>query len=315
MGKSTQTPVTCSVCGHGWTVTASRAARNKTITCSPTCRSEQARRNRLAITGTAETRKASCAHCHTPFARKPSQLAKYAENYCSRNCKQASRSGIEAAVAARRNGQWHPCGTCGRQVWRTPGTLHNRVFCSRQCTGKANPSGYQRVDRIVLPCASCGTRFRILPGHMPRGRRYCSRRCAVSTIQGAKRGLPGRRWAPASRQRLTSTLLAMYATERGSRRRIAYSARMTGAGNPAWRDGRSRQPYAPGWTERVKMQVAKRDRFRCQVCSLPRRPHTHVVHHIDGEKYDHRLTNLVLLCRSCHGKVHAGKVADRKSVV
>jgi hypothetical protein len=86
---------------------------------------------------------------------------------------------------------------------------------------------------------------------------------------------------------------------------------MTGPGNPAWRDGRATRPYAPGFGERVKMQVAKRDRFRCRLCDAPRRRGTHVVHHIDNEKTDHRLVNLVLLCRPCHGGVHSGRLSLR----
>lgn len=303
MGKSTQTPVTCSICSHRWTVTASRAARNKTITCSPPCRSEQARRNRLAATGTAETRKATCAHCSAPFTRKPSQLAKYAESYCSRECKQASRIGIAAAIAARRNGQWHPCGTCGEQVWRTPGTLRPRVFCSRQCNGKAVPSGYQRVDRVVLICATCGGRFRILPGHAPRGRRFCSQPCANRASNDLRRGQPGMRWPAERKARVSASLRRRYLAG-GDELRLEMSARMRGANNPQWRDGRARKPYEPGFTRGLKAQIIRRDRNRCRVCGAPRGLRTHVVHHIDGGKHNHSPENLILLCHSCHGKAH-----------
>lgn len=79
---------------------------------------------------------------------------------------------------------------------------------------------------------------------------------------------------------------------------------MRGTGNPRWRDGAALRPYAPGFNDRVKYQVAKRDGFKCRTCGAPKGKYTHVVHHMDGEKHDHRLSNLMLLCKPCHGRIH-----------
>lgn len=53
--------------------------------------------------------------------------------------------------------------------------------------------------------------------------------------------------------------------------------------------------------------VLIRDEHKCQLCRKD--AHTFKiqgrVHHIDGDVKNNKLTNLVLLCFSCHGKVHA----------
>jgi len=50
----------------------------------------------------------------------------------------------------------------------------------------------------------------------------------------------------------------------------------------------------------------------CQICGrqiFPREPYH--IHHIDRNRRNNHLGNLVLLCPSCHRKFHAGKVALR----
>ncbi len=68
-----------------------------------------------------------------PFERKPSQLAKYATNYCSQACKAADKIRNSLWSEKRINGDWLPCEWCGNQVWRTPGTRQPHTYCSRKC--------------------------------------------------------------------------------------------------------------------------------------------------------------------------------------
>ncbi len=41
----------------------------------------------------------------------------------------------------------------------------------------------------------------------------------------------------------------------------------------------------------------------CSECGASR---SLVVHHLDGDRGNNSLSNLIVLCRSCHGKVHGG---------
>ncbi len=84
-----------------------------------------------------------------------------------------------------------------------------------------------------------------------------------------------------------------------------------------WRD--SLNDYGPNWAEQ-RQQVRTRDNFRCTQCGAPEPPgRQHDVHHLTpfrtfgyvpglNEHYllANRLSNLVLVCRSCHQRLEAG---------
>lgn len=129
-----QVDVACAVCDKRWEVKRSRAEQNATITCSPRCARENMSRIRLATLGTADLRQAICEVCATPFVRKPSQLAKYEDNYCGRACRAVAMLGQPRLDL--RTGQVYPCQWCGTEVWRTPATLAENVFCSNKCSAR-----------------------------------------------------------------------------------------------------------------------------------------------------------------------------------
>jgi len=73
-----------------------------------------------------------------------------------------------------------------------------------------------------------------------------------------------------------------------------------------WIDGRSPSRYGPGFTKRLKKQIFDRDGGICQMC------HEliwngHCIHHINYDVDDHDVNNLVLLCKSCHGKTNGNR--------
>ena len=291
----------CATCRTEFTVKASRAKQNSAITCSKECLSTLRSRNRVKHFGTEGVRQATCATCAQTFTRKPSQLAKYGQSYCSRTCANVGRSVPNLKL---RKGRVVPCRACGTPVWRTPATLQPNTYCSRICAGGAPRR--PRADRIAKPCAHCGKVMSLLPSGASRYR-FCSLSCAANAIQGEKRGLPGKPWAPESRAALSATLVRKYGKE-WAKKAIAHAEMMRGAGNPRWQGGRSVKPYAPGFTETVKRRIAHRDEQKCRICGAERGHGTHAVHHIDGGKFDHSGDNLVLLCRSCHSLLHHGKV-------
>lgn len=73
-----------------------------------------------------------------------------------------------------------------------------------------------------------------------------------------------------------------------------------GANNGAWKGGTSKEPYGVGWTRRLKNDVKKRDGYKCVKCGMVV-DGLHV-HHIDGDKFNNDMDNLITLCPSCHGK-------------
>lgn len=94
-----------------------------------------------------------------------------------------------------------------------------------------------------------------------------------------------------------------------TRARISEANRLrdlTGSRNPAWRGGRSFEPYPPEFNGRLKTRVLQEQHNLCADCDVligrrkgARRAN---VHHIDGDKKNCARENLIGLCVPCHMK-------------
>jgi hypothetical protein len=75
-----------------------------------------------------------------------------------------------------------------------------------------------------------------------------------------------------------------------------------GPNHPQWNPDRDliNAPYTEKFTINTP-KVRKRDNYTCQLCFKPGKS----VHHIDGNKRDSRMENLINLCGSCHRTIHA----------
>lgn len=82
------------------------------------------------------------------------------------------------------------------------------------------------------------------------------------------------------------------------------SIALSGENNPQWRGGLSLEPYGVGFTRTLKRHIKERDNYTCQICgALWKELDTPLyVHHIDYDKTNHCMENLVTLCSHCHGK-------------
>ena len=67
--------------------------------------------------------------------------------------------------------------------------------------------------------------------------------------------------------------------------------------NPAWRGGIGFLPYSSGFNSYVKEEVKKRDSYRCQYCGSVKKLR---IHHIDYNKENNNIFNLVTLCLKCN---------------
>jgi hypothetical protein len=81
-------------------------------------------------------------------------------------------------------------------------------------------------------------------------------------------------------------------------------------GNPAWEGGKSFEPYPIGWNKTFKEQIRFRDEYKCQLCYTPEIECIRKlsVHHIDYNKNNIKLENLISLCGKCHSKTRRNKV-------
>jgi len=85
--------------------------------------------------------------------------------------------------------------------------------------------------------------------------------------------------------------------------------------NPNWHGGRSFEPYSPDFDETLKAEIRARDGHACFICGLSEEEHHRslAIHHIDYDKDNCDLTNLVALCDTCHGRTsHNRKYWEKK---
>lgn len=77
-----------------------------------------------------------------------------------------------------------------------------------------------------------------------------------------------------------------------------------GENHKNWKPEKTRHPKE--FNEALKDFIRNRDNHICQICTkdLLNKPKAGPIHHIDGIKVHNHPDNLILLCQSCHSKVH-----------
>lgn len=79
-----------------------------------------------------------------------------------------------------------------------------------------------------------------------------------------------------------------------------------GAANANWNGGSSLKGYSGEFNEGLRQRIRERDNYICQKCGAI---DSRDVHHVNRNKSDSRLGNLLILCHACHTKVHKGRGA------
>lgn len=92
--------------------------------------------------------------------------------------------------------------------------------------------------------------------------------------------------------------------------RPEHSNRMKGSNNPNWRGGVSKLPYGFEFNKKLKDSILKRDNYTCQLCyktneeELITYNKSISIHHIDYDKQNCDIDNLISLCCKCNSKVN-----------
>lgn len=79
---------------------------------------------------------------------------------------------------------------------------------------------------------------------------------------------------------------------------------VSGSNHPNWQGGKSFGEYGFGFTKSLKREVKERDNYSCNICKEQLLSEELLIHHIDENKKNNKLNNLITLCFSCHGKLH-----------
>ena len=77
-----------------------------------------------------------------------------------------------------------------------------------------------------------------------------------------------------------------------------------GENHPAWKGGKTFESYSIEWNKEFKEQVRIKYNYICQECGVKQKDNDEklAIHHINYDKKNNEITNLIPLCRKCHGK-------------
>lgn len=73
-----------------------------------------------------------------------------------------------------------------------------------------------------------------------------------------------------------------------------------GEKNPNWRGGIQYKPYPSEWNRELKKSILERDNYQCQNPTCRKKNDILNIHHIDYNKENCSLENLITLCNSCN---------------
>lgn len=197
------------------------------------------------------------------------------------------------------------CQQCGREIWVRPSALKEGrgKYCSRKCLGLANRS------RVTRKCKWCEKEFWTYLSMAKKGcGKYCSNKCFE-------------KWRRSRRVERTCVIckkvfeihLCMIRKGGGiccSRSCAAILRR--GKGNGRWIDGRSFFPYGPEFNRFLKKKIREKYENICQKCKNKFTRSFLEVHHLDHDKFNNTLKNLILWCKSCHARYHINYFRERK---
>ena len=77
-----------------------------------------------------------------------------------------------------------------------------------------------------------------------------------------------------------------------------------GVGNPNWNNGSNFEPYGIEFNNERKELIYARDNYTCQCPDCEHKTVILDAHHIDYNKNNNSLENIITLCRSCHAKTN-----------
>ncbi len=80
----------------------------------------------------------------------------------------------------------------------------------------------------------------------------------------------------------------------------------SGKNSPNWKGGKSFEEYGSDFDSNLKEKVRFRDQYKCLICGCSQLENGRQLdcHHIDYNKKNNNINNLVALCKSCHMKTN-----------
>ena len=217
-----------------------------------------------------------CPNCRTEFKQQYSK-----QIFCNRQCYLEYNAADPSQPSPRQTKVI--CDHCGKKFlkWRYRIKSNKENYCSRECAARSLVTGKTMATKN---CQVCNKTFETPTWHLENRKyagKYCSRDCQAK----------------------------------------AFSLKRRGSNNPMWRGGHE-QDYGPEWPA-ARRKARRRDNYICRHChKKPKKRYNLHVHHIipfkefgyirgvnNNDEQANALQNLLCLCRPCHVRADAGKLA------
>jgi len=275
----------------------------------------------------------SCSHCGKPVYRHKARIQNAKHFFCDNEC-------CHAWQAINWKGKDHPaykggtkevaCDQCGKMFKKKPNRIkkddHN--FCSRKCMGEwysinlrgenshSYKGGYAQIN-----CVQCGKEVHRRPSMIEDGENYfCSRECASAwrTINlcgennpnwkgGLTKFICDQCGKPFERK---PSITKQYVTHFCSKECLSIWRMINwqGENSPAWRGGLNDQEYCITWSSKeFKKLIFERDKHRCQNPDCWHTTDRLARHHVDYNKENCEINNIITLCISCNTRANANR--------
>lgn len=221
--------------------------------------------------------KINCTICGKQFIGYSHGFPNYKSKYCSKKCRNNRFVKIK-----------HKCPMC-KKIFITDLYWKNQVFCSCRCAGISRRGIVNPIKRI---CKACKKVF-FVPRCL-KNKKYCSWRC-----YHRRRNHPIIKICIMCRKK--------FKTYRGVNEHKCCSWKcrtnwIKSINNPNYRHGLGYLPYSNEFSKSLKNKIKIRDHVSCKLCNNSRRE-LHI-HHIDGNKFNNNINNLITLCNKCHYKTY-----------
>jgi len=197
------------------------------------------------------------------------------------------------------------CKYCGKEFRKKKISVEKGrgKYCSKICLREDK-------KRIETACKYCGKIMLVKPNTLKHNKgKYCSRSCTnkarkeFSTYRGKNNPLWQKRvncicqWCGKTFKR------EKWYVKKGHGKYCSmdcmYNGEVRGKNAYNWKGGHSYEPYSREF-KKLRYPVRIRDNFTCQICKEGENGRHHCVHHIDYNKDNNKLNNLVTLCLKCH---------------
>lgn len=170
--------------------------------------------------------------------------------------------------------------------------LGKGTFCSNKCRGKFQSENFigdnnpnWKGGKIQIRCIVCGIRKMVKRKYAKKGGKYCSREC---------------------KDRDNGRILKECYSKNPE---LKNKTKHIGEQNGRWLGGKSFEPYTKEFNEELKSKVRDRDKRVCRLCNKKEKElkESLNVHHIDYNKSNSKVSNLISLCNQCHTKTNGNR--------